>query len=208
LTQERKEKKRNKMENKFKRSIILDPAHGENVAGKCAPDLSHYEWKWSREILYKVKDNLEKIGVTVHLSNPKPTEIGLIARRNFMNSIPFPSFVLSLHSNAAGMGDKWMNARNASIWTTRGVTNSDKYATMVQQKLEKDIPEMKWRKDIQDGDVDYEENFTVLTSKHISVLVEWGFQDNKEDLALIKDETIKAKLVQSLTEVLTEISQI
>jgi N-acetylmuramoyl-L-alanine amidase len=196
------------MENKFKRSIILDMAHGVDTPGKCSPDRSFFEWEWSRQILYKVKENLEAIGVTVHLSNPKPTEVGLIARRNFMNSIPFPSFVLSLHSNAAGMGDKWMNARNASIWTTRGVTNSDKYATMIQQKLEKDIPEMKWRKDIQDGDPDYEENFTVLTSKHISILIEWGFMDNREDLALIKDETIKAKLVQSLTEVLTEISQI
>lgn len=188
------------------RTIIIDYPHGSNTPGKCSPDKSHYEWIWGREILKKVKEGLEKNGVTIFLSNPEDTESGLLTRVKRMNTVQSPAFVLSLHTNAAGMGDKWMNARNASIWTTRGVTNSDKYATMIQQKLEKDIPEMKWRKEYSDGDPDYEENFTVLTSKHISVLIEWGFQDNKEDLALIKNEEIKNKLIQSLIEILTEIA--
>lgn len=210
LTKKSEEKEINKMENKYTRSIILDPAHGHNTPGKCSPDRTHYEWEWSRQILYKVKENLEKIGVTVYMSNNTPTEYGLLDRVNHMNAIAAPAFVFSLHNNAAGMGTEWMSARGASIWTTRGVTKSDAYATQIFEKLQKDIPEAgKWRTDYwSDQDPDWESNFTVLMSKHPSVLLEFLFQDNKEDLALIKDESIKSKLVQSLTEVLTEISQL
>lgn len=66
---------------------------------------------------------------------------------------------------------------------------------------------MSWRMDYTDKDVDYEENFTVLTSKHPSVLLEWGFQDNKEDLAIIEDPIIKDKLIHSLTSILLNISK-
>ena len=30
--------------------IILDPAHGNDVKGKCSPDGTHKEYLWSREI--------------------------------------------------------------------------------------------------------------------------------------------------------------
>lgn len=191
------------------RAIILDYPHGSNTPGKCSPDKSHYEWIWGREVLKQVKNNLEKAGVKVFLSNEKPIEIGLQNRVINMNSIASPAFVFSLHNNAAGMGTEWMNARGASIWTCKGATKSDRLATIIAEKLEKDIPEAgKWRKEYSDGDLDWESNFTVLMSKHPSVLLEWLFQDNKEDLALIKNEEIKNKLIQSLTEILTEIAQI
>lgn len=189
------------------RTIILDVAHGLDTPGKCSPDRTHYEWEWSRYILYKVKEGLEKNGVTVYMSNGKQTEIGLQRRVINMNLISSPAFVFSLHNNAAGMGDKWMTARGSSIWTTKGATKSDRLATIIAEKLEKDIPEAgKWRKEYSDGDLDWESNFTVLMSKHPSVLLEWLFQDNKEDLALIKNEEIKNKLIQSLIEILTEIA--
>ena len=181
------------------RTIILDYAHGMDVAGKGSPDGLHKEYIFSREILNKVKNNLIGLGVIVVLSNIGDTEIGLLKRKAFMNTINSPAFTFSLHNNAAGMGDKWYNARGTSIWTTKGETKSDKFATIIYNKLIVDIPEMSWRKDFTDKDVDYEENFTVLTSKHPSVLLEWGFQDNKEDLKLIEDPIIKQKLITSLT---------
>lgn len=190
------------------RTIILDYAHGMDVAGKGSPDGLHKEYIWSREILNKVKNNLIGLGAIVVLSNAGDTEIGLLKRKAFMNTINSPAFVFSLHNNAAGMGDKWYNARNASIWTTKGKTKSDDFATIIYNKLNTDVPEMRWRMDITDKDVDYEENFTVLTSKHPSVLLEWGFQDNKEDLKLIEEPTIKQKLITSLTNVLLEISKL
>ena len=189
------------------RTIILDYPHGDNVAGKGSPDGKHKEYIWGREILPQVYKNLKDLYVPTVLSNPGMSEIGLLKRKAFMNTINAPAFVFSLHNNAAGMGDKWMNARGASIWTTKGLTKSDSFATYIYQELVKDIPEMSWRMDYTDKDVDYEENFTVLTSKHPSVLLEWGFQDNKEDLAIIEDPIIKDKLIHSLTSILLNISK-
>lgn len=56
-----------------------------------------------------------------------------------------------------------------------------------------------------DGDVDKEANFTELMNKHPAVLLEWLFQDNKEDVALLNDEKINSKLVEVLTDVLFKI---
>ena len=189
------------------RKIIIDYAHGINIAGKGSPDGRHKEWRWSREILKQVILRLEEAGVPVSISNPSDYEFGLIKRLHIMNSIPAPAFVFSLHNNAAGMGDAWKNARGASIWTTYGRTKSDGYATNIYSTLAERIPEISWRKDITDGDVDYESNFTVLMSIHPSVLLEWGFQDNKEDLELINRDDIEERLVCTLSEILIEIAK-
>lgn len=188
------------------RRIIFDYAHGINVAGKGSPDGRHKEWRWSREILEQVIEKLTAKGVPVSISNPSDYEIGLLKRLHIMNGIPGPAFVFSLHNNAAGMGDKWMNARGASIWTTKGSTKSDADATLIYQTLQKHLPEINWRKDTTDGDVDYESNFTVLMSVHRSVLLEWMFQDNEKDLLLIEDPEIKSRLVDALVEALHAIS--
>ena len=51
-----------------------------------------------------------------------------------------------------------------------------------------EFPELKSRPEKSDNDLDREENFTVLTgSKYLAVLIEWLFQNNQEDLKIIKD---------------------
>lgn len=189
------------------RTIILDAAHGSNVAGKASPDGKHKEFIWSREILAKVKEGLLKNGVCVVETVTTNIEIGLLQRKSIMNAVKAPAFVFSLHNNAAKCGE-WANARNASIWTTKGTTKSDQFATYIYNGLLKDIPEMQWRIDKwSDKDPDYEENFTVLMSIHPSCLLEWGFQDNVLDLQLIEDPLIKEKLCNCLIKLLTDISK-
>jgi N-acetylmuramoyl-L-alanine amidase len=189
------------------KTIILDYAHGEDVAGKRSPDGRHRECRWSRKILNRIKDNLISKNIKVELSNIGDNEIGLNQRVHKMNQINSPAFVFSLHNNAAGMGDKWMSARGASIWTTRGITKSDAFAEFIVNELESKISEMKWRKDqYSDGDSDYESNFTVLMSMHPSVLLEWGFQDNQEDLSIIENPSVEDKLVEVLTSCLETIA--
>lgn len=193
----------------MKRTIILDPAHGADVAGKRSPDGKHRECFWSRELCTKIENKLTQLGVIVKYSNGKnENEIGLTNRVKNMNAIDETAFVFSLHNNAAGMGDKWYNARGASIWTTKGVTKSDNFASIIFMQLLKDFPDIaNWRKDTSDGDVDYESNFTVLTSKHPSVLLEWQFQDNMEDVKLLMDPAMNDRLVDSLVTALYQIAQ-
>ena len=188
------------------RTIILDNPHGIDTPGKRSPDGKHREYLWGRNMLNEIAQNLINLGVSVIHSNVYEYEIGFKKRVEVMNRIPSNAFVFSLHNNAAGMGDKWLSARNPSIYTCRGETQSDTFATMIYEQIIKDIPEIPWRKDMVDGDIDYEANFAVLMSKHPSALLEWLFQDNKEDVALLNDEKLNERLVNALTEVLFEIS--
>jgi N-acetylmuramoyl-L-alanine amidase len=51
----------------------------------------------------------------------------------------------------------------------------------------KEFPELKARPDYSDGDLDREENFTVLMGNYSAVLIEWMFQNNKKDVVVIND---------------------
>lgn len=176
--------------------IILDPAHGEEVPGKGSPDGTHKEYKWSREICEKLKTHLTCLGFRVEITNPTDKEIGLSRRKEFaskVNTNPGEfKFLVSLHNNAAGMGNDWANARGFEIYTSKGNTKSDEFAGVILNNLSKDFPDYKNRGL-------KESNFTVLMgSGYSAVLIEWLFQDNKEDVALLKDCDINHKFIDSL----------
>ena len=73
--------------------------------------------------------------------------------------------------------------------------------------LKKDFPGINARADYIDGDPDKESNFTVLMGNYYAVLIEWLFQDNKEEVILLKDKTINSRLVDSLVNSLIEIDE-
>ena len=187
--------------------IILDCAHGADVNGKCSPDGTHREYKWSRLICGKLRDKLESLGYRVEYTNKTENEIGLSQRKNIANNIKIDSdqvkFLISLHNNAAGNGSNWTNATGFEIFTSKGQTLSDKFAQVIMSNLQKDFPEsngFKHRVDLTDGDLDKEENFTVLMGNYYGILLEWLFQDNKEDVKLLNDEIINNKLIDSLVK--------
>lgn len=125
--------------------IILDCAHGADVKGKCSPDGTHREYKWSRLICGKLRDKLESLGYRVEYTNKTENEIGLSQRKNIANNIKINSdqvkFLISLHNNAAGNGSNWTNATGFEIFTSKGQTLSDKFAQVIMSNLQKDFPE-------------------------------------------------------------------
>jgi N-acetylmuramoyl-L-alanine amidase len=88
-----------------------------------------------------------------------------------------------------------MNARGWSAWTTRGQNNSDKLATSLYRVAEKYFLEdgQKLRKDMSDGDPDWESNFTVIKGANCpAILTESFFYDNMDDLMyLMSDKGIE-----------------
>jgi N-acetylmuramoyl-L-alanine amidase len=176
-------------------NVILDRAHGSNVHGKQSPD-HRKEWEWSDMMCKRIEPLLYEAGFKVFNIVTEPTEPGLNERVRRMNMIPEPSIVLSLHNNAAGMGDKWMNARGWSLWTSKGTTKSDHYATQLYNLLRQGFGDLPFRTDFSDGDPDYDMQFKVLTSKHPSVMIEWMFQDNEEDIEIIWNEQYNKKLCE------------
>lgn len=188
--------------------IILDPAHGSDTPGKQSPDGTHKEYKWSRELCAKLAVALNSFGYDVFYTNAGELECGLTARVAIANKVPGSrKLLISLHNNAAGLGDKWMNASGVGIYTTKGTTKSDKCAEITIQQLRNDFPELKFRMDTTDGDSDIENNFTVLTgSTYMAFLLEWLFQDNKLDLTLIKSKAYNDRLVLSLVRAVNKIN--
>lgn len=194
---------------------IIDFAHGSDVAGKQSPDGRHKEYLWSRKVGKMLAERLKREGFEVAFTNTKDTEIGLSRRKEIANNLDAPrggtKFLLSLHNNAAGMGNEWCAARGFEIYTTKGQTRSDLFATVIFEQLQEDFPTTdgyKHRTDPSDGDPDKEANFTVLMGNNYwGVLLEWLFQDNLDDVALLEDDSVNRELVESLTKALIFIDE-
>ena len=84
-----------------------------------------------------------------------------------------------------------MTGKGWSCYTTKGETESDKIAECLYDSFEEHFPDRKIRKDLSDGDRDYEENFYLLRMTRCpAVLLENFFYDNPEECRwLLKWET-------------------
>lgn len=191
--------------------IILDPAHGSDVPGKRSPNGKHLEYRWSREICKALANKLVANDFRVEFSNNSEKEIGLSKRVSFANHLDFKEgeikFLVSLHNNAAGNGSDWMNARGVEIYTSKGSTRSDEFAEVIMKNLKMDFPDnniVKFR--YGNDQLGKEANFSVLMgSTYYAVLLEWLFQDNKEDYELLQNYQVNSHLVDSLVKALIEI---
>jgi N-acetylmuramoyl-L-alanine amidase len=175
--------------------IILGTAHGSNTPGKRSPDGKLREYSYSREIVSRVERALKEKGYEVTVDLRQDYEPSLTFRVQAVNNLckkygAKNTCYVSIHVNAAGMGDKWMNASYWTVWTSRGQTRGDKLAASIWQAAKSLMPErMPVKADWRDGDADYESNFTVLAKTNCAAaLTENLFQDNKEDVEWLLSE--------------------
>ncbi|MBR5906381.1 MAG: N-acetylmuramoyl-L-alanine amidase, partial [Bacteroidales bacterium] len=97
--------------------------------------------------------------------------------------------LLSIHVNAAGNGQNWLDARGWSCFTTRGKTKADALATCLYEAAKNHLPGMKIRTDFSDGDPDIEKDFYIIRhSSCPAVLTENLFMDNRQDVAFLESE--------------------
>lgn len=170
--------------------IILDPAHGEDTPGKRSPDGRHREYLWSRERCQGIYTELKELGYDVYYTTESLKEIGLSNRKKAAESIitDKKKLLLSLHNNAAGNGMSWLSARGIAIYTSKGVTFSDVCADIMYKKFEELMSKERIRYySPQYLRKDWEENFTVLMGNYSALLVEYLFQDNREDVEKLLD---------------------
>ena len=176
--------------------ILIDPGHGIDTPGKRSPDGKFLEYLWNRQIADLLLDRLMIMGIDASLVVTETNDISLSTRVQRVNKVcskvgASNVILLSIHSNAAGDGSKWMSAQGWSCYTSKGETKSDLIAECLYDAFETEFAEKKIRKDMSDGDRDWEENFYVLQkSKCAAVLLENFFYDNRDECAwLLKDET-------------------
>ena len=178
--------------------LILDAGHAKNTAGKNNAKENFYEWEFNNDMQYKIKSRCEDLGIKVFLTNPNPATVSDIAldvrakSANYYwikNNKP-KSIFISLHANAfsntAARGTETYSAKNASAI-------SKDFAKVLNNNIVKAIKEIDPA--AKDRGVKTE-NFTVIYKALMpSVLIEYGFYSNLEDLKILKnnkDELVEA----------------
>lgn len=187
-------------------TIILDNGHGKDTKGKCSPKFEDgsrfYEYEFNRDIVKRIAEDLDRAGIKYEILVPEEKDISLTERANRVNKIwkntGKKCFLISVHANAAGMGNEWMNARGWCVFTSKGRTKSDDIATVFWEEMKTEFPNNKMRMDTSDGDVDWEANFAMLyNTKCPAILTENFFYDNKEDCKLLKSQAGRIKIASA-----------
>lgn len=174
--------------------ILLDNGHGFDTPGKRSPDGHSREYAYNRYLAFLIHERLNAIGLNVQILVPEREDISLKERCRRVNKIcqqlgKNQVILISIHVNAAGNGQNWLDARGWSCFTTRGRTKADELATCLYEAAKNHLPGMKIRTDYTDGDPDIEKDFYII--RHTScpaVLTENLFMDNREDVAFLESE--------------------
>ena len=183
--------------------ILIDPGHGIDTPGKRSPDGLFREYLWNRQVADLILEGLVSAGVDASLVVTETNDVTLRNRVNRINTIcnrvgASNVLLVSVHANAAGNGSAWMNARGWSCYTSKGKTGSDQVAECLYDAFEEEFQDRKIRKDMSDGDRDWEENFYVLQkSKCPAVLLENFFYDNREECAWMLQEETKKRIASA-----------
>lgn len=183
--------------------ILIDPGHGIDTPGKRSPDGLFREYLWNRQVADLILEGLVSAGVDASLVVTETNDVTLRNRVNRVNTIcnrvgASNALLVSVHANAAGNGSAWMNARGWSCYTSKGSTKSDQIAECLYDAFEAEFQDRKIRKDMSDGDRDWEENFYVLQkSKCPAVLLENFFYDNREECAWMLQEETKKRIASA-----------
>ena len=183
--------------------ILIDAGHGIDTPGKRSPDGLFREYLWNRQVADLILEGFLSAGVDASLIVTETNDVSLRNRVNRVNTIcnkvgASNVILVSIHANAMGNGIEWMNAKGWSCYTSKGSTKSDQIAECLYDAFEAEFPDRRIRKDMSDGDRDWEEDFYVLQkSKCPAVLLENFFYDNREECAWLLQEETKKRIASA-----------
>ena len=184
--------------------VMIDAGHGIDTPGKRSPDGAFLEYKWNSEVADILYELLTEYGFDVDYVVTETNDIPLKTRVRRVNEVcsligAQNVLLLSIHSNAAGMGESWMNAKGWSAYTTKGNTRSDIVAKCLYDAFEEDFKDRTIRRDMSDGDPDWEEDFYIIKKTSCpAVLLENFFYDNKEECGFLLQEQTKRRIARAI----------
>lgn len=186
--------------------ILLDAGHGIDTLGKRSPDGAFLEYKFNREVAEYLYDLLEDYDFDVDMVVTETNDIPLKTRVRRVNEVcsllgADNVLLISIHSNACGNGSEWMSAKGWSCYTTKGVTKSDKVAECMYKAFEEEFKDRKIRKDMSDGDSDWEEDFYIIKKTSCpAILIENFFYDNKEECEWLLKDLTKMRIANAILD--------
>jgi N-acetylmuramoyl-L-alanine amidase len=180
------------------KTIIIDPGHGGMwadiyaTAGKRSPEIppGFYEGVHMRKIAAELStlalDRYDWISPILDCPGPDPA---LKSRIHVYNKIPC-DLVLSLHSNAKGMGKKWFDAHGAIAFFDHGSK---------RRAVEKFMAHYCLASGMHNRGEKISTTLTMMRTKHREILLETGFHTNKKDVEKLKNiSTIAHAIVSGL----------
>lgn len=195
---------------------LLDPGHGGIIngqyvtPGKRSPKMDDntvlYEGVNNRDIVKRVlaacaAEGIEAIDIVNSNVDVSLTE--RVKRASDITRNGRKAMYISIHSDAAGDGNTWHPASGLSVYTSKGQTKSDVFASLLIDSLQEKMSDqgVKWRTDEADTDEDKEENFYVLKETPMpAVLAELGFHTNKEECKKMLTESWKKDIVEAIMD--------
>lgn len=181
--------------------ILIDNGHGEDTPGKRSPDGVLREYLWNRQIAAQIVTALADLGNDARLLVPEEEDIPLSERCRRVNALcravgKENAILVSIHCNAAGMGDRWCDVTGWSAYTTHGNTKADELATCLYDAARFHLRGQRLITDYTDGDPDLEAEFYILRhTLPASVLVENFFMDSLRDCAFLLSESGQTSIV-------------
>ena len=173
----------------MKNLLILDAGHGFDTKGKRNEKEGFYEYDFNNKIQYLIKDMLKDYDIDIVMTNPQPniTSDVLLSERvkranKWFNKNDKQLFI-SLHANAyadsKAKGTETYTANNAS-------KNSENFANMVNTEIYNVFK--KYDSNAKNRGCK-KANFVVIRdTKMPSVLIEYGFYTNNDDLKTLKNK--------------------
>lgn len=191
---------------------IFDPGHGGLVdgkyqtAGKRSPKFADgrvlFEGVNNRDNVQRIMKAFRDNGLECVDVVDSDNDVSLIERVKKANKLSKDRkcVYISIHSDANGDGVKWDQASGMSVYTSKGQTKSDVFASILIDELyNKFTSTIKWRTDSADGDKDKEENFYVLKNTDCpAILCELGFHTNEAETKRMMTLDYKNKIVDAM----------
>lgn len=177
--------------------VMLDNGHGANTKGKCSPDKSLLEYRWAREMVDLIIEQLSKLGIKAIKLVPEDIDISLRERVKRANQIYKDSnkraILISVHCNAAEADGKWHNASGWSVFIAQNASSNSKrlaqslYKEAKKQGLQgnRSVPKEEY----------WVQSLAICRDTNCpAILTENMFQDNKGDVAILLSDEGKKKI--------------
>jgi len=176
------------------KTLVIDPGHGGRDSGAASPFAGGLMEKDAVLDVALTMQSLLHGTLKVVMTRKTDVFVELRDRAAISNAADADLF-LSIHCNSAERS----GARGPECWTSRGETAADPFATTLARHWVTDHPGTPFRRDMSDGDPDFESSFSVLVHTDApAVLWELGFLSNPDDSDLIADPLWRDKAAETL----------
>lgn len=189
--------------------LFIDNGHGKNTPGKCSPDRSLLEYKWTRDFVAILVPMLVEQGHKVFTVCPEENDVALSVRVHRVNrerakyKADERCMLISVHVDAATSNGQWSDARGLSVFVAPNASSSSKRFAAIM-----------WKKAVANGfrgnrslPKEYYKtgNFAIIRDTSCpAVLVENLFMTNRDDVKLLQSRSVMEKLAKTYIAAINE----